>query len=105
MAKKRSTQFSALPFSSSTEVESASEAFEIFYESFCKEIDQQLTMRLKCDGKCFLGSNKEKPRCHMYWQEISQKKFRPLLKRNVQLTDGFRLCSYDLAQVRQFYEK
>ena len=36
-----------------------------FYESFCKEIDQQSTMRLKCDGKYFLGSNKEKPRCHI----------------------------------------
>ena len=72
-----------------------------FYESFCKEIDQQSTMRLKCDGKCFHGSDKENTRCHMYWQETSQKKFRPLLKRNVRLTDGFRLCSY----VSRFYEK
>lgn len=61
-----------------------------FYESFRKE---HSTMNLKCDGKCFHGSDKEKTRCHMYWQEISQKKFRPLLKRNVRLTDGFRLCS------------
>ena len=48
-------------------------------------------MSLKCDGKCFQGSDKEKTRCHMCWQEISQKKFRPLFKRNVQLTDGFKL--------------
>ena len=51
-------------------------------------------MSLKFDGKCVHGGDEEKIRGHMFWlQEISPKKFRPLLKRNVRLTDGFRLCT------------
>ena len=65
-----------------------------FYESFRKEIDQHSTINLKCDGKCFHGSDKEKTRCHIYWQEISQKKFRPLFKGNFRSTDGFRVTMF-----------